>query len=564
VERRLAAILAADVVGYSKLMDEDETVTLSALRSLRNEIFGPAIAGNRGHIIKNMGDGWLVEFPSAVSAVNAAMRVQDHLVDHPLIKLRIGIHVGDVVFENEDIFGSGVNIAARLQEVAEPSSLNISDATFVSLDGSLAPSFEDIGALQLKNIRRPMQSWCRQAVRAPTPSGAKPAADSSDVADSGFPSLALVPVQTNSDDIEIRELADAITHDLATYVSAPEWLISKVVEERPAESYVLSATIRARQDRLRLEVSLSAPDDQVIWRDKIDGDVAQSFDWQDEAGEAIAGQTIDHILEHSIGRFSQVDPEKLSANQCLLFAFGSNRTLEATHYGEVIKYVERAIEKSSDNALAFQYGAALISSGVMMGYQQQVGPYLQHFETWADNASEMSRHDGRVFSLAPLIALMRKDDPSKRLAQIEDQLKKAPFNADSLLACGWGYIYLGEPQLAIDCIQKAGRFGSNPSMHGSGQAAIALAHLMLGDNNDAARQAEAVVSRIPSYSASYRILAAAHGNLGNIEDAKRNLEKLQTLAPGETITNLKERGGYPDNTETQRYFSGLRLAGMPE
>ena len=145
MRRRLAAILAADVVGYSSLVGEDQEATLIALRQFRSELFDPAIAGHRGKIVKSMGDGWLVEFLSAADAVTCAMHIQDRLVGHDVFKLRIGIHIGDVLYEAQDIMGDGVNVAARLEAFAEAGAVAISESTYFSLDGTLRPSFDDNG-----------------------------------------------------------------------------------------------------------------------------------------------------------------------------------------------------------------------------------------------------------------------------------------------------------------------------------------------------------------------------------------------------------------------------------
>lgn len=160
MQRRLAAILAADVVGYSKLMGEDQVGTLEALRELRKELFEPAVANHNGAVIKSMGDGWIVEFASVSDAVNCAKLVQTELADHAIIKLRMGIHTGEVVREDDDLFGEGINIAARLEVLTTPGDILISDNALQSLDGKAAAQFTDFGAHQLKNIARPVTVWC--------------------------------------------------------------------------------------------------------------------------------------------------------------------------------------------------------------------------------------------------------------------------------------------------------------------------------------------------------------------------------------------------------------------
>lgn len=255
--RRLAAILAADIIGYSKLMGEDEAGTLAALRRLRSEAFSPAVASKRGKIIKSMGDGWLVTFDSAEDAMTCAMHVQDRLTTDPTIKLRIGVHTGDVVHQDEDVFGDGVNIAARLEEISPHGGVTISDAVWGALDGTLKPSFDDQGEKALKNIAHPVRVWARDG----------------DVAggfdakvEAGFPNLAIVPIKTSSDDAEVQELAAAITSDLATYLGAVQWINAETSAEPAPNAYIAQGALRARGGRIRLEVTLSAPNGQALWR----------------------------------------------------------------------------------------------------------------------------------------------------------------------------------------------------------------------------------------------------------------------------------------------------------
>ena len=244
--RQLAAILAADIVGYSALIGADQEGTLAALRTLRAEVIGPAVAGRRGKVVKSMGDGWLVEFASAVDAVTCAMQVQDRLAGHEVIRLRIGVHTGDVVHEEEDVFGDAVNVAARLEALADPGAVVISDAVHGALDGTLRPSFDDQGEQALKNIERPVRVWARGGGIA----GGGRQDDGTAIA-----RLELVPVQVSDERVEVRELADALTNDLYTYLGHMSHTRARVTKTPSAEVWVLRPVLRSRGDRLRLESS---------------------------------------------------------------------------------------------------------------------------------------------------------------------------------------------------------------------------------------------------------------------------------------------------------------------
>jgi len=216
MERRLAAILAADVVDYSRLMGEDELRTLDALQTLRREIFGPAVAGHRGRVLKSMGDGWLVEFKSVADAVMCAVQIQDRVANHEIIRLRMGLHIGDISEDQEDVYGDGVNVASRLETFAEPGALALSDAVFGTIDGTLRPAFDDVGIHELKNINRPIQIWMRQP--QPTRNTAQGPNTSSDgeITESERPVLALYPIETSDERPDVRELANALTNDVET------------------------------------------------------------------------------------------------------------------------------------------------------------------------------------------------------------------------------------------------------------------------------------------------------------------------------------------------------------
>ncbi|MEM7320456.1 MAG: adenylate/guanylate cyclase domain-containing protein, partial [Pseudomonadota bacterium] len=209
MRRSLAAVLAADVASYSELLGRDTEGTLAALRRLRSEIFRPTVASRRGRVVKSMGDGWIVLFNAASDAATCALQIQDLLAkDFTLpqgnMQLRLGLHIGDVIEEEEDVFGDGVNVAARLEKLAAPGSIAISDAVFGSLDGTLRPSFDDAGEHDLKNISKPVRVWTR---------GSLPGRSVTNTDKSQRPEIVVCPIETSDPRDEVKELADALTGD---------------------------------------------------------------------------------------------------------------------------------------------------------------------------------------------------------------------------------------------------------------------------------------------------------------------------------------------------------------
>ena len=211
MRRRLAAILTADIVGYSKLVGENEAAALSALRRLRAETLRPLASQHHGQIVKSMGDGWLIAFDSAQDAVSCAIKLQDAVAREGSVNLRIGVHIGDVTHEEDDIFGDGVNVAARLEALAPAGGIALSEIAYVSLDGTLAPSFRDAGEQALKNIERPVRVWVR------APEGARLSAAPRLA---GFPSLTVEPVMTKDERAEVTDLAEGLTADISLYLAS--------------------------------------------------------------------------------------------------------------------------------------------------------------------------------------------------------------------------------------------------------------------------------------------------------------------------------------------------------
>ncbi|MBT5894554.1 MAG: adenylate cyclase, partial [Rhodospirillaceae bacterium] len=298
--RKLAAILAVDVVGYSRLMGEDQARTLDALRQLRRELFEPVVEEFRGNVVKRMGDGWIVEFASVSDAVDCAIRFQEGLAGHDIIRLRAGIHIGEVVFEDEDVFGEGVNVAARLEELAEPGEVLISDTVQNSLDKRSAQDFSGGDSHQLNNIERSVDVWRWSSAGAQqatlTESEAPVLTDK--------PSIAVLPFDNMSGDPEQEYFADGITEDIITELSRfREFLViarnstfvykgeakdlSTVARELNAR-YIVEGSVRKAGNRVRVTAQLiEGATNTHLWADRFDGVLADIFALQDEITVAI-------------------------------------------------------------------------------------------------------------------------------------------------------------------------------------------------------------------------------------------------------------------------------------
>jgi TolB-like protein len=308
VERRLAAILAADVAGYSRLMGEDEEGTLAALKAIRRELGDPKIAEHKGRIVKTTGDGLLVEFHSVVDAVRCAVEVQRAMAERNAgapaekrIEFRFGIHQGDIIVENGDIFGGGVNLAARLEGLAEPGGICVSGRVHADAAGKVDVAFDDLGEQSLKNIARPLRVYrvrLGEVPAADTPAPALPLPDK--------PSIAVLPFQNMSGDPEQEYFADGMVEEIITALSRIRWLFViarnstfkykgravdvKQIGRELGVRYVLEGSVRKGGSRVRITAQLiDALSGAHLWADRFDGSLEDVFELQDKVAIGVAG-----------------------------------------------------------------------------------------------------------------------------------------------------------------------------------------------------------------------------------------------------------------------------------
>src|SRR5712692_8085616 len=361
VERRLAAILAADVAGYSRLIEADEEGTLGRLRELRAEIIDPRIAEHRGRIVKTTGDGLLVEFASVVDALRCAVGMQAALAesnaptppDHR-IAFRIGINMGDIVVEDGDIFGDGVNVAARLEGLAEPGGICVSARVQEDSAGRLDLAFEDIGEQQLKNIARPVRVY-RIRLDRTSPPAARPALALPDK-----PSIAVLPFTNMGGDPEQEYFADGMVEEIITALSRLRWLFViarnssfaykgravdvKQVGRELGVRYVLEGSVRKSANRVRITGQLiDSATGAHIWTDRFDGALDDIFELQDEVASRVVGAIEPKLRQSEIERTARKPTESLDAYDLYLRALAQFHKYTEESMREVIALLTRAL-----------------------------------------------------------------------------------------------------------------------------------------------------------------------------------------------------------------------------
>jgi adenylate cyclase len=555
----LVAVLAADVAGYSKLMGDDAQSTLVALKRMRTEVFGPVVASRRGRVVKSMGDGWIVLFGAVTDAASCALQIQELLAgnltqDGPDMRLRLGVHLGDVVEDEYDIYGDGVNIASRLEELAKPGSIAISDTVFGVLDGTLRPSFDDAGERALKNIPKPMRVWTSGSL-----DGVAPATSFGGQGTR----IVIRPLETSDERLEVLELADALTGDLVTFLNATHWL-SVTTGEVAEPTYVLTGRIRTQGGRFRLETKFTSPTGIELWSDKIDGTLEDAFDWQDNACEALVAHVLAATFDAERRKLDKLSIADMTAEQCELRGQLAIDRLDPEAFAAALKYSSAAIDKNEGAANALALALVAYLSATVMGYDEVSAPYTASVPAWCRAAAPIAADHPLLHLALGVTTYSQSSDPTALRIICEQALRQSSSDFITLTLSGWAYIWTGDYPAALDCLNKARKLGGQSPWALSIQGGLALASLQAGDDDGAIAYAKQGLTVTASYSTLHRVLAAAYAHQGHQNGAEHAVAAALALNPKDSIRVINSRNMFPEAVSVNRYLDGLRIAGMPE
>ena len=579
VERRLAAILAADVVGYSRLMGQDEAGTLARLRALRCDLIDPRIAYHKGRIVKTTGDGILIEFSSVVEAVACAASVQREMLQRNLvipqdqrIEFRIGINSGDVIVEGDDIHGDGVNIAARLEALAEPGGICISGIVHDQVYGRLEVIFDDTGDQNLKNIARPVRVYSLRTGLIEVSPTATPTLSLPDK-----PSLAVLPFQNMSGDPEQEYFADGVVEDIITALSRVGWFFViarnssftykgksvdiKQVSRELGVRYVLEGSMRKAANRVRITGQLiEAETGRHIWADRFEGALEDVFDLQDRITESVVGAILPSVQRAEIVRAHAKPTENLDAYDLYLRAV--DRTVRASRDGtaQAVSLLRRAIATDRNYALAKSYLSFVFVYRSTLRFDEP-GEWEEAVALAAD-AIETARDDADTLRLAGhALSHFRQWERGK--VALDRAVRLNPNSAQVLNSAGWGSLHRCEPDPAIDFFHRAIRLSPLDPEMATMLWGLAVADLMNGKNEEALSLLDQAIHESPNNIAVYRAQILALVRLGRAEAARDAVQKILTLSPADRIS--AQRGGpYRDAAFAQEMAEALRLAGLPE
>jgi len=570
--RQLSAILAADVAGYSRLIGLDEEGTLTRMQELRRALIDPSIRDHRGRIVKLMGDGLLVQFGSVIDAVRCAIELQrkltdwnDELDEEQRIRFRMGINLGDVIVDGDDIHGDGVNVAARLEGLAEPGGICVSSIVHDQVRDKIDIFFDDIGEQQLKNIARPVRIYKAQLATK---------SERTTPGTSEKPSIAVLPFVNMSGDPEQQYFSDGITEDIITELARfrPLKVIARNASFRfrgdnvdifragreLGAQFLLEGSVRKLGNRIRITAQLiDARTGSHVWANKFDRNQEDLFAVQDQVVRTIVGTLAGRMRAVDAERAALKPPANLAAYDCVLRAFSLPFT-DRSATSEVRRLSERAIELDPNYARAY---AQLSVSYVMEWFRDFSTPatLLDNALQLADRALILDENDNFTYGLLGWIYMLRRSfDKAELLYRRSMELNSN--QPDLMTGLGFLYGYMGRPDEGLALYQQSKEIDPyfEPSWY---WMEIGILHFM------AHRYEEAIVNlkRSPAtIEAGHTYLAASYAWLGRLEEARAHAAEAVRLAPELTITRFVARDPYKNSEDLEHLIEGMRKAGLPE
>ena len=576
--------MSADVVGYSRLMGTDEAGTLSRLNTLRRELIDPAIAAHSGRIVKLMGDGALVEFASAVDAVTCAIEIQRQVCEHDAggseanpIQFRIGINVGDIIIEGEDIYGDGVNIAARLEGIAEPGGISISEDAWRQVQGKVTANFVDAGEQTLKNIARPVRVYRLDLVPKPVAASKVPR-PTLELPDK--PSIAVLAFTNMSGDPEQEYFSDGISEDIITDLSKLSELhvIARnstfIYKGKPVDvkqvgrdlgvRYVLEGSVRKAGNRVRVTGQLiDATSGAHIWADRFDRDLTDIFAVQDELTQEIIAALKIKLSAAEKALIVGSGTTNVDAHNSFLrgreLTFGPAKKDRAM-FDQSIAYFRRAIELDPN------YAAPYAGLGMMyiLDYQNHwsdtPGASYELAERMVNKSIAKDDKDPFSHFVAATVALWKKDH-ERWAAEVDRALALNPNYALAVSSRGQVHIFTGEPAKAIPYIERAIRLDPAQQLY---RHFLGTAYFVAGNYETAAAVFKDRIAMTPSTDLSRAFLASALGHLGRLDEARQIWRELKEINPRYSYVDHFGRLPFKNPTDADKFTDGLRKAGLAE
>lgn len=583
VQRRLAAILIADVVGYSRLTENDEEGTLARLKQFREELINPAIAEHHGRTVKLMGDGTLVEFVSAVDAVRCAIDIQRCVSElnaaiptQQRIEYRIGINLGDIVIDGDDVLGDAVNVAARLEGLCGPGEVYLSGTIYDHVDGKLNANFDNLGEQNVKNINKPVRVY---RARYTITEKARQVSEGTMSSIRHVPSIAVLPFENMSGDPKQEYFADGLTEDIITALSV--WRsfpviarnstfaykgravdVKRIAQELGA-SYVLEGSVRKHKHRVRITAQLiDAESGNHVWAQKFDRNIEDIFEVQDQITHHIAATVVPELEKVETKRSAAKQTRNLDAWDC--YHRGLSFLHKSTKEGNVRAHemFERALELDPAYGPAFSGLAYILNRDLVLDYAESFDDTVAKCLEAAEQAVELD--ESASISRTELVrALLWSGQHDTAIAEAIKAIEQNPYNALSQFWLGAAFAFAGMEIEAIPQLEGALELAPRDPRNQFFMTHLALAYLSTGQPERALKWARLAALRRSDFIEAPLILVSILAHLGNDQAAKAALGRI-TIADLASVERRPHWRRYRHPTTKELVLDGLRKAGLQE
>jgi adenylate cyclase len=587
VQRRLAAVMAADVAGYSRLMGCDEERTLARLKTLRKTLVDPTIAAHRGRIVKTTGDGMLVEFASAVDAARCAIEIQRQMAERNRgvppelrIEFRIGIHVGDIIIDDDDIFGDGVNIAARLEGIAEPGGVCISDDAYRQIRGKIDVAFENIGKQTLKNIAEPMEAWqLRPAGEVAATAGSVSVSKTQDLALPDKPSIVVLPFDNMSAEPGQDYLADGIVEAITAALSCIRSFFviarssaftykgratnARDVGKELGVAYLLEGSVQKAGNRLRIIVQLIETEGGAhVWSSRFDGAIDEFFDLEDRITEQVAGALQPSIRIAEIERSRRKRPQELGCYDYTMRALPHVWALEKEESAKALELLDQALAIDPDYPLALSLAGWCHAQRSVYNWADDIAVSQAMARSLAERAAEMSGDDSVILAVLGAVHTFVRNYGTARVL-LERAVTLDPNAAWAWSRLGWLEAYADQSQKAIGNFERALRLSPIDPMNFNNFVGLGSAHEVAQEYDKAAAFYRRALEERPNAHWIHRNLAACLSGAGRAEEAQQAFAELMRYYPDLTISKFKQAMVFSPAV-LDRMAENLRKLGLPE
>lgn len=582
--RKLAAVVVADVVGYSALMEADDRSTIGEIRRLASEIVAPITQSFSGRVVKGTGDGWLAEFGSVTNAVLSSLEIQSVLTARQAgtprkrrLALRIGISLGEITVDDGDVFGTGVNLAARLESIAVPGGVCVSDWAYEQVRSLPGLRIEDMGPQTLKNLKSPVRTYMvyrRAGKRDPHPAGS-PAEPPASL---GPASIAVLPFTNLSDDPSQEYFADGMVDDILTalarfkslaviarqssFVYKGQAVDVREVGRELGVRYVLEGSVQRSDGRVRLTGQLiDAGTGSHVWADRFEGDPTDVFELQDRLTAHVVGILVPQIQRAEIERARRARPGSVDAHDLYLRALPHVYAMRLEDNSRGLDLLNEAMQLDPGYVPAQAFAAWCYEQRLTRGWPSSRSDDSERAILLARQTIDADTGDATAISIAGFVLVMVGRDYEPGLAALRDAVRLNPFNTFVLMNAGWGEVWAGSLDDAVTLLQRARSIGPRDPAACFVLTGLAMVHLLSGEYGDAIALASQAAALYSSWDATFFVLGLAHAHSGRRQEALDAFERATRLLEGGSLQRLVTMLPIRDRDRRVMIEEGLRLAG---